>query len=580
MFYYLIRFHLTKKINIMKKHLLVVLFAVALMTGAQNAGAQLANGCIGPDFTATDINGVSHNLYSLLDQGKTVFLDISATWCGPCWSYHNSGNLESLYNTYGPSGTDQVRVFYIEGDASTNVACLYGPSGCVGGTQGDWVTGTPYPIIDNASIASSYQISYYPTIYMITPDRICRENSQISTAQHYAAMQQYAFPAISTPDAEINWGCTMNQNLVGCTNGVNMSVRLFNASTVLLTSATIEVSVNSVVQQTIPWTGNLATYAYATVNISNVTGIPGSNQAVITITSVNGVADTRAANNSTTVPFTIYSNVGGPAVMQAFPSAVFPPSGWALSNGGAASTWGYATVGFNNAGSAKMDFYNSPQGDIDALALPPMDFTGYNSATLTFDRAHKMYNASYLDNLKIKVSTNCGVTWTTIYNKTANSNLSAPNNLTTAAGFVTGSYTPVTGDWLGDNVNLNSYLGNASVILKFEATSGYGNNLYIDNVNMNLTTSTGDIVTVPVRFELYPNPATNSTSLSLQLAKESDVTINVVNALGQVVQSTFNPGMSAAEHMFTINTENLSRGVYNVNIISVDGVTSRKLVIE
>src|SRR5215216_2236871 len=137
-------------------------------------------------------------------------------------------------------------VFYVEGDGNTNLACLYGPSGCVGGTQGDWVTGTPYPIIDNASIASSYQISYYPTIYMVTPDRIIRENSQITTAQHYAAMQQYAFPAIATADAEINWGCSMNQNLSGCSGGVSMDVRLFNASTIPLTSATLEVSVNSV----------------------------------------------------------------------------------------------------------------------------------------------------------------------------------------------------------------------------------------------------------------------------------------------------------------------------------------------
>src|SRR5687767_6289493 len=139
------------KISNMKKNLLALLFTAFVMAGAQNANAQLANGCIAPDFTATDINGNSWNLYTLLDQGKTVFIDISATWCGPCWSYHNSQALENLYTQYGPSGTDEVRVFFVEGDGSTNLQCLYGPSGCVGGTQGDWVTGTPYPIIDNAT---------------------------------------------------------------------------------------------------------------------------------------------------------------------------------------------------------------------------------------------------------------------------------------------------------------------------------------------------------------------------------------------------------------------------------------------
>ena len=131
--------------------------------------AQLPNGTIAPDFTATDLDGTSHNLYDLLEAGKTVYLDISATWCGPCWNYHNTHAFRDLWDARGPGGTNEVYCFFIEGDAATNTACLYGPAGCVGGTQGDWVTGTPYPIIESASIASLYAITYFPTIYCICP---------------------------------------------------------------------------------------------------------------------------------------------------------------------------------------------------------------------------------------------------------------------------------------------------------------------------------------------------------------------------------------------------------------------------
>ena len=82
----------------------------------------MPDGSVAPDFTLTDLNGTSHNLYNLLDDGYTVFIDFSAIWCGPCWGYHTSGALEDLYMNHGPAGypnvnantTDDVMVFFIK----------------------------------------------------------------------------------------------------------------------------------------------------------------------------------------------------------------------------------------------------------------------------------------------------------------------------------------------------------------------------------------------------------------------------------------------------------------------------------
>jgi hypothetical protein len=171
------------------------------MTGWNVAYAQIPDGSLAPDFDATDLNDNTYNLYTLLDQGYTVYLDISATWCGPCWNYHNSGALETIWDEHGPGGTNEAYVFMIEGDASTNEACLYGPSGCVGGTQGDWVSGTNYPIIhlEGPSIANAYQISYYPTIFMICPgDSLVYEVGQLpATALWNLREQRCAPPALT-----------------------------------------------------------------------------------------------------------------------------------------------------------------------------------------------------------------------------------------------------------------------------------------------------------------------------------------------------------------------------------------------
>jgi thiol-disulfide isomerase/thioredoxin len=148
--------------------LLRIVIAIFLLGIVEyRVNATLADGSIAPDFTLTDIYGQSHHLYDYINQGKMVVLDFSASWCSTCWNYHNTGNLETFYNTYGPNGTDQVRVLYIEIDLATSVDCLYDincPS-----SQGNWVTGTPYPLINLTSnqVSTAYNISGQPTIYSI-----------------------------------------------------------------------------------------------------------------------------------------------------------------------------------------------------------------------------------------------------------------------------------------------------------------------------------------------------------------------------------------------------------------------------
>lgn len=171
------------KSNSMKKLLTTFLVAVLLILSPKlnaNSVMPLNDNAIAPDFTVTDLNGVSHTLYDYLDDGKMVILDFSATWCPPCWNYHQAHILKDIYTAYGPNGTDEIMVLFIEADPSTPVSALYG----TGNTQGDWVTGTPYPIIDdgNGSLNSAYQISFFPTLYGVCSDRKIYQVGQTSIA--------------------------------------------------------------------------------------------------------------------------------------------------------------------------------------------------------------------------------------------------------------------------------------------------------------------------------------------------------------------------------------------------------------
>ena len=270
----------------MKQFFAVV--AAAMIT--LSASAQLPDGSIAPDFTATDIDGVEHNLYDLLDEGYQVILDFSATWCGPCWSYHEAGTLEDLYEMYGPDGTNEIRVFYIESDDTTTDADLNGTGG---NTQGDWVTGTTYPIIDNASnIFDSYSNTYYPTIYTVCPSRILSQSGQISVAGHTEVFQANACAAASLPNDAALVGYT--GETVACGDSpITLSVNLMNQGLDNLTSCTITAYDGTTAVGSTDWNGSLETYAIEDVVVTT-TALDGSTDFDFTITS----SDDNAANNS------------------------------------------------------------------------------------------------------------------------------------------------------------------------------------------------------------------------------------------------------------------------------------------
>ena len=60
-------------------------------------------------------------------------------------------------------------VFLLEGDDSTDLSDLAGTGDQ---TLGDWITGTPYPIIDNAgSILDLLHFNSFPFVWSVCPNR-------------------------------------------------------------------------------------------------------------------------------------------------------------------------------------------------------------------------------------------------------------------------------------------------------------------------------------------------------------------------------------------------------------------------
>jgi cytochrome oxidase Cu insertion factor (SCO1/SenC/PrrC family) len=153
------------------KHIFLLL-SLALATQVM---AQLPDGTVAPDFTLTDYYGTTHHLYDYLDQGKTVFVEIFAAHCPSCWAYHQTHRLKNIYEQYGPNGTNEIMVLALEYDPYNDENAFTGNHE-IWVTQGNWLEGTPYPIFNvedpNRVVFEDYDVTFYPVVYKICPDRL------------------------------------------------------------------------------------------------------------------------------------------------------------------------------------------------------------------------------------------------------------------------------------------------------------------------------------------------------------------------------------------------------------------------
>lgn len=171
------------------KHLIFVCFIFLFA----RSNAQLANGSIAPDFTLTDYYGTTHHLYTYLNSGKTVFLEIFAAHCPVCWAYGQTDILNNMFLNYGPMGTNEMVVIALEYDQWNDSNAFIG-NGPPWVTQGNWLLNTSFPIINvedpDRTIFIDYNVSFYPLIYKICPDKIIeRIMTNETEAQLYQKVQ-------------------------------------------------------------------------------------------------------------------------------------------------------------------------------------------------------------------------------------------------------------------------------------------------------------------------------------------------------------------------------------------------------
>lgn len=117
------------------------------------------------DFTVTDVNGVVHNLFNILNNGQHVCIDFFFDACVPC--QQTSPFFKETYNNFGCNSED---IFFIAIDlGDTDAQVIAYENTFLGGAPG-------YPSVSGLdgggnAVVSTYGIGAFPTYILIRPDQ-------------------------------------------------------------------------------------------------------------------------------------------------------------------------------------------------------------------------------------------------------------------------------------------------------------------------------------------------------------------------------------------------------------------------
>ncbi|MFI5218486.1 MAG: T9SS type A sorting domain-containing protein [Bacteroidia bacterium] len=363
----------------------------------------------------------------------------------------------------------------------------------------------------------------------------------------------------------------INVGFVNCSSTVNADVEITNFGTDPITSCTLNYKLDNGAYTPFPWTGNIPVNGTAIATLPAITLTPGQH-TIWVYTSVPNAGTDLDVNNDLTWKITNYVTVVVPApIIEGFTAATFPPVNWLRYNPDNGLTWSRiaSTGGFGQSpfGCAKIDFYSITAGNIDELLTPRFDLSNAGSSTtLDFSVAHARYDNSYFDSLAVLVSTDCGATWTNVWGKGGAALATAPN--TTAA------WTPTAAQWRAESVNMDAYAGQPEVIVKFQGVSGYGNNAYLDDININWPVGISENNSAN-SVSVYPSLSSGIVNVELNANISAKATITVCNNIGEIVKGISVSNTVAGKYI--LDLKNVSAGVYFVKI-SVNNETITKLI--
>jgi PKD repeat protein len=231
-------------------------------------------------------------------------------------------------------------------------------------------------------------------------------------------------------------------------------------------------------------------------------------------------------------------------------------------------------VGSQSGQCIWIDNFQNNDGNRDNIFSNTIDVSSASGLSLEFDVAFAQRNEDNADRLKVFTSGNCGANWQ------LNESLSGSNELPSAA-MSTEPFTPTSSEWQTFEVlNISPSVLTESFRLRFEYQNNGGNNIYLDNINLSFVSGLVDIDIRNLNLSVFPNPASDETTLRYSLLSNKAVSFQILDLTGRVVYQENLGTKGFGEHQTTVNLSDLSSGMYSIQMIIDGKVGAKKLMVD
>lgn len=277
---------------------------------------------------------------------------------------------------------------------------------------------------------------------------------------------------------------------------------------------------------------------------------PGTYSVMLTVSNANG------SDSETKLS---YITVAGPInlpLQEGFQTLPFLPVNWTRNNIWNDNIYWERRTGLGGFATstvcAMFDNYNiNALNQRDEMRTPKYSFSNVANARLRFDVAYARYSATYTDTLEVKLSTDCGTTWSSIYIK-------GGSTLSTVANDVTSNiFTPTSSQWRRDTIDISLLTaGQGNVMFSFINRGHFGQPIYLDNINL-----------------VFPTPTINVTPPATRCTASAFTFTNTSMAAGSYTWTM--AGSSPATSTSSNPTfAYASAGIYTVNLLVANGTST------